>query len=220
MSTVPQSASPADVGLIAVRGTTEPQAGSHLLKPLGDLITAQSPCPAAYTELEYPASWDFESSVRHGVAALTGLLNHAAVAAPHRRHVLMGYSQGAWVIGEALLAPAQRNAGRDVDELSREAAARISAILLYGDPRFTAGEPFNAGTYEPGKQSADPRPPGQLKAWERRIRNYCARGDIACQGSGGTYIAHLAYLTNSMPAEGARFALQRLTDDLLEGDIR
>jgi hypothetical protein len=210
----------ADVGLVAVRGTTEPQGGSHLLKPLGELIAAKSPVPATYTELVYPASWDFDDSVSRGVSALTSLLNHAAVETPHRRHVLMGYSQGAWVIGEALIPPARRTTGRDADELTPQAAAAITAVLLYGDPRFTAGEPFNAGTYEPGRQSNNPRPPGQLKAWETRLKDYCAQGDIACQADGGTYIAHLAYLTNSMPAEGADFALQCLTSDLLQGEPR
>lgn len=195
----------------------EPQSGSRLLGPLGELIASRSPVPATYTELEYPASIEIEDSVSRGVTALIGLLNHAAAETPHRRHVLMGYSQGAWAIGEALLPRTERTLGRDADELTPQAVARISAVLFFGDPRFTAGEPFNAGTYEPGRQSNAPRRPGELKAWETRLKSYCAQGDIACQGDGGTYIAHLAYLTNSMPAEGADFALQRLAADLSEG---
>jgi acetylxylan esterase len=216
-----QPAAPAaEVGLVAARGTSEPQSGSRLLGPLGDLIASRSLVPATYVELEYPASYDLQDSVGRGVTALTDLLNGAAAEAPHRRHVLMGYSQGAWVIGEALLPPAERTIGRDAEALTPQASASISAVLFFGDPRFTAGEAYNAGTYDPGRQSDNPRPPGQLKAWEARLRNYCAQGDIACQGDGGTYIAHLAYLTNSMPAEGADFALQCLAADLRQGELR
>lgn len=209
-----------DVGIIAARGTTEAQTGSQLLQPIGDLISAQLPGRTLYTELEYPASWEFEDSVTRGITNLITLLNRAAAEHPRRRHVLMGYSQGAWVIGEALIPPALRNAGQDAPELSKEASSSISAVLFYGDPRFTAGERFNAGTYEPGKQSENPRPPGQLHAYEARLQNYCAQGDVACQGNGGTFIAHLAYLTNSMRAEGAEFALQRLAADLPTGEDR
>ncbi|UGY91640.1 cutinase family protein [Streptomyces gobiensis] len=207
-----------DVALIAARGTTEPQEGSRLLMPVGDLISAEFPGRTTYTELEYPADQHFADSVARGVDALVQLLNTAALEDPERRHVLMGYSQGAWVIGEALVPPAERNLGQAAPELSTDASARISAVLFYGDPRFTAGEPFNTGTFEDGKQSEMPRPPGHLADYADRIQNYCAAGDIACQGSGGTYVAHLAYLTNSMRDEGARFALQRLAADQLSGE--
>ncbi|MEO3763921.1 cutinase family protein [Streptomyces sp. B8F3] len=210
-----------DIALIGVRGTTEPQTGSNLLRPLGDRIIEQSPHHhTTYTELEYPATFDFTASVGQGVRALADLLNQSTAAAPHRLHVLMGYSQGAWVIGETLLPPSQRTAGQDAAELSPRAAARISAVLFYGDPRFTDGEPSNRGTFEPGRQSDNPRPPGQLKNWQDRLQNYCAQGDLACQGSGGTYFAHLAYLTNAMPAQGAAFALERLAADLTPGELR
>lgn len=210
-----------DIALVGVRGTTEPQTGSNLLRPLGARIIEQSPHRhTTYTELEYPATFDFAASVGQGVRALADLLNQSTAAAPHRLHVLMGYSQGAWVIGETLLPPSQRTAGQDAAELSPRAAARISAVLLYGDPRFTDGEPFNRGTFEPGRQSGNPRPPGQLKNWQDRLQNYCAQGDLACQGSGGTYLAHLAYLTNDMPAQGAAFALERLAADLTQGEPR
>lgn len=213
-----QHADHADIGLVAVRGTTEPQSGSRLLMPVAERISAQLPGRTLYTELEYPAAYDFEDSVTRGVDGLVELLNHAAVEHPERRHVLMGYSQGAWVIGEALVAPSQRSLGQDAAELSPEASSRIAAVLFYGDPRFTEGEPFNAGTFEPGKQSENPRPLGQLHVYESRIQNYCAQGDIACQGNGGSFMAHLSYLTNSMRDEGAAFALQHLNAHPLTGD--
>lgn len=207
-----------DIALISVRGTTEPQSGSRLLMQVGDLISSELPGRTTYTELRYPADFDFARSVACGVDALARALNSAAVAHPERRHVLMGYSQGAWVIGETLVPPDRRNAGFKAPELTAAATARIAAVLLYGDPRFTAGEPFNAGTFEDGKQSENPRPVGQLTDYADRLQNYCAAGDIACQGNGGTYLAHLAYLTNSMREEGARFALQRLTADQPPGE--
>lgn len=95
-----------DIALVGVRGTTEPQTGSNLLRPLGDRIIEQSPHHhTTYTELAYPATFDFAASVGQGVRALADLLNQSTATAPHRLHVLMGYSQGAWVIGETLLPP-------------------------------------------------------------------------------------------------------------------
>ncbi|MCZ7431115.1 cutinase family protein [Streptomyces sp. WMMC1477] len=218
MTGSPQEVQSSDVALIAVRGTTEPQSGSRLLMPVGELISAGLTVPTTYTELDYPADFEFAASVPHGVDTLVRLLNDAASEYPERRHVLMGYSQGAWVIGEALVAPTLRDMGRAAPELSAAAASRVAAVLFYGDPRFTAGEPFNAGTFEADRQSENPRPVGQLAEYADRMQNYCAVGDIACQGNGGTYVAHLAYLTNSMREEGATFALGRLGAHQPTGD--
>jgi hypothetical protein len=46
----------APVHIISARGSTEPQSGSRLLRPIAQAVAARSPVPVAYTELAYPAT--------------------------------------------------------------------------------------------------------------------------------------------------------------------
>jgi hypothetical protein len=126
--------------------------------------------------------------------------------------VLLGWSQGAQVIGDTLDRPEHRLAARDAPALSPAAAARIAAIVLYGNPRFTAAQPYNAGTFAPDLEGTDPRPPGALSHYDDRIRDYCARDDLACQaGPNSTVDGHTSYFTNTMRADGTAFVLDQLT---------
>jgi cutinase len=207
--------------IIGVRGSTEPQRGSRLLKPIGDALMAVHPEHTVYVELEYPATIrsfvppaeiDLGESPSIGVTNLVTELNESAVRHPGRCFVLLGYSQGAQVVGDALMPPSQRICGQEAGELSTAASDRIVAVLLFGDPRFTNGEPFNAGTFDPDREGLSPRPAGALDRYADRLRNYCARDDVTCQGRGGSLQAHTTYFSNTMPAQAAAFASQRLRD--------
>lgn len=197
------------VSIVSVRGTGEPQSGSWLQKPIGDEIAAALPGQTKYTELEYPAAFNFDESPSAGVTALVNLLNSEVSACPNQRYVVMGYSQGAYVIGDALVTPDKRVNGKDAGVISSTAASKVAAIMLYGDPGFVAGEPFNAGTPEPGVSGDKPRAKGALDAYADRISDFCARRDFACQ-KGGNSAAHLAYFVNGMGSEGATFAVQKI----------
>jgi cutinase len=173
-----------------------------------------------YTELDYPATIerfvppadiDLGESPSIGVANLIDLLNSSAGSHPDRCFILLGYSQGAQVVGDALVPPAQRICGWEAGELSLAANDRIVAIMLFGDPRFTKGEPFNAGTFDPGREGLHPRPAGALDRYSQRLQDYCARDDVTCQGREGSLQGHVAYFSNSMPAEAVTFARNRIT---------
>jgi hypothetical protein len=212
--------SDADVHIVSARGSTEPQGGSRLLRPLGELVAART--TAAYTELRYPAtflqfsgtypaSFDLGDSPQLGVHALLHLLEEGAVARPSQHVVLLGWSQGAQVVGDALDLPCQRLHGRDAAHLSRAAIDPIAAIALFGNPGFTCGEPHNAGTFQPRIGGTTPRPPGALAHLGDRLQDYCARGDIACQNApGSTVDGHVSYFSNDMRSAAARFILERL----------
>jgi cutinase len=214
------------VDIVSARGSTEPQGGSRLLKPIGAAIAARLPVRVSYTELVYPATFehfeagyparfDLGESPAEGVAALVGLLNRSCKECPERRYVLLGYSQGAQVVGDALVRPEERLAGRVAGEVSPEASERITAVVLFGNPRFTAGEPFNAGTFEPGVEGVSPRRKGALAAYADRLRDYCAAGDLASQSTPGANVqAHVAYFTNPMPRDGAAFAVRKASAEL------
>ncbi|RJQ77714.1 cutinase family protein [Pseudonocardiaceae bacterium YIM PH 21723] len=194
--------------IIAARGSTEPQSGSFILEPIGRKLIAAFP-DARLTQLAYPATLQFDSSVPAGVTALLSVLNSSA---PDEDLVLLGFSQGAWVIGETLALPSGRMYGADAEALDSGAADRIRSVVFFGDPRFTEGEPFNAGTFEPGRQAELARPLGTLRAYESRLRNYCAKDDLACQGPGGNMFAHVSYASNEMPDQAVEFILNSLRD--------
>lgn len=207
------------IRMIGVRGSTEPQSGSGLLKPIGDALADAFPGRTSYVELEYPATIrcfippadiDLGESPTIGVSNLVDLLNDLAAWHPDDCFVLLGYSQGAQVVGDALVSPLLRISGQEAGELSQAASDSIVSVMLFGDPRFTRGEPFNAGTFDPDREGLYPRPAGALDRYVERIQNYCARDDITCQGRDGTLQAHVAYFSNTMPAEAIAFATQRL----------
>ncbi|MEO3788245.1 cutinase family protein [Actinocorallia sp. B10E7] len=211
-------AAPADaadckpVSIISSRGTFEPQSGSWLQKPIGDRIAEALPGRTKYTELVYPAAPNFDTSPEAGVTALVKLLNDESAACPDQRYVLIGYSQGAQVTGDSLVPPANRLVGKNAGEISAAVPGKIAAVVLYGDPRFVAGEPYNAGTPESGKNGDKPRTKGELAAYADRMKDYCAKGDFVCQGSTGNALAHLTYFFDGTNDQGARFAIQQVQD--------
>ncbi|GAA3193976.1 cutinase family protein [Actinocorallia longicatena] len=198
------------VSVISSRGTFEPQSGSWLQKPIGDKIANALPGRTKYTELVYPAAPNFDTSPEAGVTALIKLLNDESAACPDQRYILIGYSQGAQVTGDSLVPPAGRLVGKNAGEVSVTVPGRIAAIVLYGDPRFVAGEPYNAGTFEPGKSGDKPRTKGELAAYASRMKDYCEKSDFVCQGSTGNPISHLFYFFNGMNDQGAQFAVQQI----------
>jgi cutinase len=212
----------APVRIISARGSTEPQSGSRLLRPIARAVAHRSPIPVAYTELAYPATFrsfeagyparfDLGDSPRLGVTALLALLEDNAHTRPGQDIVLLGWSQGAQVIGDTLDRPEHRLAARDAPALSAATAARIAAIALYGNPRFTAGQPYNAGSFDPSLQGTNPRLPGALSQYGNRMRDYCAADDLACQvGPNSTLDGHTSYFINTMRADGTTFVLQQL----------
>ncbi|MFD5177031.1 cutinase family protein [Nocardia sp. NPDC058379] len=197
----------AEVRVVTVRGTLEPQIGSLLLTPLGKRIAQESGRAATVTELEYPASMAPDSSVR-GVENLTALLNTTAAACPDQQLVLLGYSQGARVIGNTLAARAA---------VTDQAAARIDAIALFGSPLFNGAEPYDRGSYDPALSGTGALPVGALAEFADRLRDYCNAGDRVCQGGdpaagfgNALSYGHFAYFVNDNRDQAAAFVHERL----------
>jgi Cutinase len=201
------SAAPAVYGrcaalqVIAVRGTTEAQPAGGLLPPLTTQITTGTSRTVLTYGLPYPATPDWGISVRAGTSALANRLAISAAYCPDQRFVLAGYSQGAWVIGDALAG-----GGGAAPTVSAALGRKVTAIVLYGDPRFRAGEPYNRGTFQAGVSGVLPRAQGSLSAYASRIRSYCYADDTVCQnGSSGS--GHIRYARVTQDAAG--FAVNR-----------
>lgn len=96
-----QTTCAAGVHLIVARGTFEPQ-GHSLQDPIVSAIVNKIPGSDA-TQVVYPASpIDITGSLASGVANAQQQINDYVAACPSSKIVLMGYSQGAQVIGDSI----------------------------------------------------------------------------------------------------------------------
>ena len=147
--------------------------------------------------VDYPAvvftspAETYLNSLAAGVKNLYDQINNTIAECPASNLVLVGYSQGAHVIGNVL-------AGVGTPPLSQNARDHILSVALFGDPTYRAGEPYNAA----GSGAANglfARPAGELSSWTRLgyptpdtmtpvpvpiIRSYCYTGDAFCQNAG------------------------------------
>ena len=105
---------------------------------------------------------------------------------PGTKFLLVGYSQGAQVVGDAIrtISPAARN--------------QIAATALFGDPLFQPlDEQANVGTYRTDHGGMW----GERGLWSRELSSpvfsYCNEGDVACQLNEASY--------NAEPNEDNRF---------------
>lgn len=119
---------------------------------------------------EYPAVGGLKSigpryfeSQRIGRNELIEYLNRRASTCPREAYVLGGFSQGADVVGDAVLL----EGWGDVNDYTR---SRVAVVALYGDPSHYAGRGV--------------LPPRPLPAWltsSGRIGSWCDANDIYCR---------------------------------------
>lgn len=183
------------VHVVGVRGSGERTADHHgfgrTVWAVVREVHGQAP-DSTWHSIDYPAvgvgsgGWgryeaSYERSLAAGKNRLAGYLGRFLAGACGRVTpvVLVGYSQGAHVVGDVYqerLSPAQR--------------ARVAAVALIGDPRFrgAAGSPPDVGSYDPllnGIWAA--RHIGSARSitggQAARVRSYCLRRDPVCNGS-------------------------------------
>lgn len=183
-----------DVETIAIRGTTERQGGGIVAGPLASALQDQLAQSVQTHDLVYPASFNYTASKRQGVTALRARLAQTSAACPDISFVLIGYSQGADVIGDTLQSG-------DVP-----AADRIDAVAMFGDPAFNSGEEFVTGTFRPGTNGIFPRRAGSLDSFSDEIVSFCNGDDNFCQrGARGS--GHFRYGADRQEAVDAVEAL-------------
>jgi hypothetical protein len=198
------------VEIVIARETGSAQGSSWMLTGLARSISTRLGGRTSTYHVNYPASASFLTSVPQGVTDLVRHLNSQASRCPDQKFVLLGYSQGAMVGGDALAAPLDRTFG-PTDVLSSEAASSVAAAAWFGDPRFRSGESYNTGTPAAGANGVYPRRQGALNAFAGRIRNYCASGDPICQSGSFNFIAHASYVWNfSAQADAVSFVASKV----------
>jgi hypothetical protein len=131
-------------------------------------------------DLVYPASFAYQQSKRQGVTALRARLQQTSAACPGTQFVLIGYSQGADVIGDTIASG------------NVPAADRIGAIAMFGDPAFNSREPFVTGSFRAGTNGIFPRATGAFGQLTDSVVSFCNGDDNFCQrGSRGS--GHFRY---------------------------
>ena len=193
VAATPAAAAPCtDVDVVVARGTGEPgQLGLIVGDPVFSAIQRRlSGTSATGSRVEYPASVS-PSSPTDGNRALVAHVTSQAQACPSQRFILVGYSQGANVVGNSLGISSQGAAvgGPVVATIPASIEPRVAAVLVFGYPLRKLGRGIT-GTYA------------------QRTLDICAPLDIVCSPLGTSTLAHLSYGNNATQA--ATFAVARL----------
>ena len=192
--------------LLAVRGTGEAPGVGGTAAVVRSYFNGDKDIPTWSQGIDYPAvamtlNDTYYNSLRKGQLGLKGVLENIASTCKNASVGIVGYSQGAEVVGDVLQAGG----------LSTKAKNSIRAVALFGDPTYVPGEPWDAagnGT-KPGAFTA--RGKGAFKAWSRQtwpigasapvsksiVKSWCFKGDMFCQDNllGGSAAAtvHASY---------------------------
>lgn len=192
--TAPAPASAAactEVHVVAARGTAE---DGYLGRIVGDPVFAalRNRLPGRSVSsyrVNYPANLAFNSATT-GNRDLVAHVQGQAAACPGQRFVLVGYSQGANVVGNALGTSSfgALVGGPVVATLSSSVQQRVAAVLLFGYPNRDLGRSVDS-------------------TYAGRTLDICYFGDPIC-GPGINMLAHLAYHRSA--GQAADFARARL----------
>ncbi|KAF3227121.1 hypothetical protein TWF106_010609 [Orbilia oligospora] len=205
----------ADVYMISCRATLEVQ-GEGQIGQIAEYVQLATSQTVERVALEYPAILEgYAESAATGAEALKQLISKQAKECPNQKIVLMGYSQGAQVVGDAISGGGYGQMGELIPGMSAELIDRITAVVLMGDPRHMACEEYHHGTAR--KEDGDgvfPRSPEQmaiLNSYKNKISSYCNRKDALCAvGGRGNLGGH--YDTISMFVTPAREWLLEMVD--------
>ncbi len=182
--------------MITVRGTNE-QLNGGMLGPLAQQIASASPGHIQVTPLEYAASVE-PGTQADGVNLLMSTLNGQAEQCPAQHTVLLGYSQGAMVVGDALSAPDVRPNEDNGYTLSDRASENVIVAELFGDPRFNSETSYDVGDFTKGTNGVmGARGPHELDRYASRTQSYCNYDDPICQ-TYGSRKGHREYATNGL----------------------
>ncbi|HWS31947.1 MAG TPA: cutinase family protein [Actinoplanes sp.] len=196
-----------DAHIIVTRASTEAP-GTGIIGSLANAVTRASDQTITVEATDYPAALNpYAPSVAAGAEALTEQLTDEAGNCPDTKIVLMGYSQGAHVIGDVLAGTGRAAGFTRSAPIDAGISGKVVAVVLMGDPRHVPGEAFNAGTartpglFERGDDAS-------LDAFADRTQSYCDTGDTFCAG-GASIAVHLGY-TRKYNRDAEEFILAKI----------
>jgi hypothetical protein len=111
-----------------------------------------------------------------------------ACQAPKTWIVLVGYSQGAQVVGDVY------------QSLSRSARDRIAGVVLFGDPYFNGHSQATFGGFDYHSNGVLGTRP-IFRTHLHRIRSYCFKRDYICQGDYASKISDIRFVGSHAHSE-------------------
>ncbi len=182
-----------DVDVVVARGTSEPgRLGIIVGDPVFSAIQREVSFGTSLSShpVDYPASTS-SSSVTTGNRALVSHVTEQAEECPDQRFILVGYSQGANVVGNSLGISSQGAAvgGPVVATIPAAVRPRVEAVLVFGYPLRKLGR-------------------GITGEFEQRTLDICAPRDVVCDPRGTSVLAHLSYGDDA--GRAAEFAVDQL----------
>jgi acetylxylan esterase len=198
----------APVHLIVARASLEPP-GYGIIGSLSREL--QSRVPGTTSEaIAYPATLsDYGNSIAEGTAAVINRVTSYAQSCPSSKIVLLGYSQGAAIIGDALCGG---GGGKEhwpmTPPLEGKIGDHITAIVQMGDPRFVPGLAWDAGSAVTGGLYARDPSTQKCDKYVGRMISWCDASDARCD-SGNSLAVHMTYLKR-YKQKAVDFVLARL----------
>ena len=163
---VPSSGGCAQVSIITARASTE-AAGEGITGALVTQVVNASTQTVSRAAVSYPATLNnYNNSSLQGINALKTQLTNLVNSCPSTKVVLMGYSQGAHVVGDVLGGGQGGSLGTATPPIAANISSHVVAVATFGDPRHVASGPnFNAGTST--RNGRFPRSAAQVQRAER-----------------------------------------------------
>ncbi|KAF7369603.1 Acetylxylan esterase 2 [Mycena venus] len=182
------------IHVITARASTEAP-GEGIIGAVVSSVVQGSSQNVSRESVDYPATVaNYDSSESLGVTDMENKLAAKAGSCPDTKIVLMGYSQGAQVTGDTMVA---QGAG----------VSQVAAVILMGDPAHVAGESFQKGTAN-NQNGIFPRSNNGLEQFSDKIASFCDIGDEFC-ASGASLAVHLGYV-QEYGSQATAFVLGRI----------
>jgi hypothetical protein len=199
----------ATVDEVVARASTEAP-GTGAIGALAEEVQKDVKATVAIRAVVYPAAlFPYEPSVQAGDKAIREELTEETEKCPGQRILLLGYSQGAQIVGD-VLGGGGGNAGDGPENppASKSVLEKVVGVVQYGDPRHLPNLSFDVGT-DPGAEGLFPRLKNQsLVPFAEKIQSYCDVGDPFC-AKGDNLEAHLDYV-EKYDKTAAKFLVGRL----------
>jgi hypothetical protein len=184
------------------------------------------PSETEYLSLPYPAASvgpDYFNSVDAGWQGLQAIIRTRVSECPQIRIAVVGYSQGAHVVNEALQFLERSDPG---------ALGNIRAALLIADPRADATAPYHLPVTVSGDPAPSPQNGGILTprtlpdAIHDRAVSFCISGDLVCDAPDKGFALLIQAIFSAIHTEGYKacctnfFFVQILGSAVAEGLLR
>ncbi|KAK0112044.1 hypothetical protein ONS96_001305 [Cadophora gregata f. sp. sojae] len=190
------------VHIIVARASTE-KPGEGIIGAVAKQV--EQAVPGSDSEaVDYPATLqNYTSSEGLGVSGMTKLIENYAARCPNSKMALMGYSQGAQVIGDVMCGTSEANF---TPTPPLNPALSKNTIIQMGDPTHIPNLPQDVGNST--RAGIFPRP--NITACEAMApitKSFCTADDRFCD-SGNSIPVHLSYV-REFGTQAKDFVVQR-----------